>query len=172
MPSARECLGGVPAIAALAPSDVRAMAGIGKAYLEMGNFPAAEQWLQRAFRLNPRNAAIEADLALVREVRALNPVTRGLSRGARGSRMNALLAMNYQPLYACATSRTLPEEVQQGLARARQRLEQKRTPQPTDEELEADLSLARELYQDFNSHCEAEDAPETLRRLMALLAAN
>ncbi|MCW5965901.1 MAG: tetratricopeptide repeat protein [Bryobacterales bacterium] len=157
---------------ALAPSDVRAFAGIGKAYLEMGNFPAAEQWLQRAFRLNPSNAAIEADLALVREVRALNPVTRGLSRGARGSRMNALLAMNYQPLYACATSRTLDEEVQQDLTRARQHLEQKRALQPTDEELEADLSLARELYQHFNTHCKVEEAPEILHRLMALLAVN
>lgn len=157
---------------ALSPSDVRAMAGIGKSHLELNNYPAAEQWLQRAYRLNPRNQAIEADLSLVREIRSLNPLRRGISRAARVGRTNALLVMNYEPLFRCANSRILPEEVQQDLTRARLRLEEKPSRRPSDEDLEVELSLARELYLHLGNHCEVEESPEALRRLMALLAAN
>lgn len=155
---------------AVAPSDPRAMAGLGKAHLESGNFPAAEQWLQRALRVNPRSSAIQEELALVREVRALDPMARGLSRRARADRAAALLALNYQPLFACATRRILPEEAQQDLSRARDRLEQKRNLQPADEEIESDITLARQLHEQFDLHCEERKEPEALRRLMAVIA--
>ena len=156
----------------LAPGNVAAMAGMGKAYLELSNFPAAEQWLHRALRLNPASTSISAELALVREIRAMNPTRRGLTRQARAGRVNALLAMNYHPLYACATARILPEEVQQDLAAARERLEVTNKLPLMEEDFETELSLARQLYSHFGIHCEAERIPDSLRRLMASLAVN
>lgn len=157
---------------ALVPSDARAMAGLGKAYLDTGNFPAAEQWLQRALRLNPTNAAIQSELALVREIRSLNPMTRGLSRAARASRANTLLALNYQPLHACTAGGRLPEEVYQDLRIARERLEQTRRSQPTEEDVEREISLARQLREHFEAHCDTGRSSEPVRRLMAALASN
>ncbi len=157
---------------ALTPSDIRAMAGIGRSYLELANFPAAEQWLQRAARLNPSNQSIQNQLALVREIRTLNPVRRGISRAERTNRTNRLLAIAYQPLFHCAATRTLPQEVQQDLARARERLLAKPSPRPTEDDLEWELSLTRELYSHTIDHCKEEEAPEPLQRLMTFLAAN
>jgi tetratricopeptide (TPR) repeat protein len=168
----QNALGVFERLLARSPSDVRAMAGIGRSHLELGNFPAAEQWLQRAARLNPGNQALQEQLALVREIRALNPLRRGVSRAQRIGRTGYLLAMTYQPLFRCATGKALPEDAQRDLARARERLLAKPSSRPKEEDLEWELNMARELHLHLESHCKEEEAPEALRRLMAFLAAN
>lgn len=157
---------------AITPNEVRAMGGMGKAQLELGNYPAAEQWLMRASRLNPRNPAIENELARVRTIRAINPMQRGLSRRARADRANALLAMNYHPLYACASGRILPQEVQEDLARARFRLQDKKKPTPEEDDVESDISLSRQLYTHLVVHCDPHKAPNELRSLMTMMLRN
>gem|GEM_PF-3269838 len=156
----------------LEPHNQRAMAGMGKAQLDSGNFPLAEQWLSRALRGNPQNEAIANELALVREIRALNPMLRGLTRRARAQRAGQLLAQTYQPLYACASARVLPEDAQADLVRAREALENERKGSPTEDTFDRDLTLSRQLYEHFMTNCEATDAPEPISRLMATLAKN
>lgn len=157
---------------ALGPNNARAMAGMGKAQLDAGNFPSAEQWLLRAQRANPGNEAVAQELALVREIRSLNPMLRGLTRRGRADRANTLLVQTYQALYACSLRHALPQEVQEETGAARERLEQPRKSQATDEEIEGDLAISRQLYEHYVTHCEEEEAPEALSRLMATLARN
>jgi tetratricopeptide (TPR) repeat protein len=157
---------------AVAPNNPRATAGLGKAYLDAGNFPLAERWLLRAQRINTENQAVADELALVREIRSLNPMMRGLTRRARAERARLLLTKTYEPLQACSQRRVLPEDVQEYLQSASERANIPRGAALADDETDADLAISRQLYDHYMTYCEDEPAPEAVIRLMASLARN
>src|SRR5690606_5996824 len=82
------------------PRNADALAGLGKAQLENGNFTASEQAFLRAARANPGNAEIRRQLALVQQIRALNPKRRGLSIRVSASRALHLLSVTHARLAA------------------------------------------------------------------------
>lgn len=153
------------------PRNPQALAGLGKAQLETGNFAASEQALLRAVRANPGNAEVREQLALVQRIRALNPKRRGLGIYVSANRAKDLLKITFDRLVACADLKSLPPEVQEDVAAAATRLETGRRGAPTAESVDERIALAIRVFHDGSDFCvnpAANPAVEHLTRALAV----
>lgn len=152
------------------PRNADALAGLGKAQLENGNFSASEQAFLRAARANPGNAEIRRQLALVQQIRALNPKRRGLGIHVSANRALHLLSVTRARLAACADPKLLPPEAQEDLAAAATLLESKRRGAPTVESIDANISLTIRLFHDGSDFCDNPEQNLAVEYLMHTLA--
>ena len=153
------------------PRNAEALAGLGKAQLEDGNFAASEQTLLRAVRANPRNEEIRKQLALVQEIRALNPKRRGIGPLVSARRAMHLLERTHDRLTACADQASLPPEAREDLAAAAAQLEVRHRGRPTPNSIDGDIALAVRLFHDGSDFCAnpgADLAVEHLTRVLAV----
>lgn len=153
-----------------APRNAEALAGLGKAQLETGNFPASEQAFLRAARYNPENAEIRRHLALVQRIRELNPKRRGLGIYLAADRARDLVSRTNQRIQACVEEAILPADALADRTAAARRLEQRRRPAPTMESVDADIALAIRLYHHGSDFCPNPDRDEALERLLLALS--
>ncbi|MDZ7640141.1 MAG: tetratricopeptide repeat protein [Bryobacterales bacterium] len=151
------------------PRNADALAGLGKAQLETGNFAASEQALLRANRANPGNEEIRKQLDLVQQIRALNPKRRGLGIYLSARRALQLLTLTHDRLAACAEPESLPPEAREDLASATKELETKRRGAPTMEQVDADISLSIRLYHHGSDFCGKPQENPALERLLLAL---
>lgn len=152
------------------PRNAEALAGLGKAQLETGNFVASEQAFLRASRYNPGNKEISKQLATVQRIRSLNPMRRGLGIYVRSARSRSLLERSEARLSACAEATALPIEAQQDLAKAKLILETKPRGTPTDESIEENIAVATRLFHDGSDFCANPEPDEALERLLVTLS--
>ncbi len=153
------------------PRNAEALAGLGKAQLETGNFAASEQTFLRAARANPENLEVRKQLALVQQIRALNPKRRGLGIYVSADRAGHLLKITLDRLAACADRKSLPPEVQDDMAAAATHLETRRRGAPTAESIDARIELAIRLFHDGSDFCvnpAEQPAVEHLTRALAV----
>lgn len=152
------------------PRNADALAGLGKAQLENGNFAASEQAFLRAVRANPGNAEIRKQLALVQRIRALNPKRRGLGIYLSASRALDMVAATHARLIACADPNTLPPEAKEDLAAAKPLLEAKRRGAPTVEAIDSNIALAIRLFHDGSDFCANPEENVAIGYLVIALA--
>lgn len=150
--------------------DAEALAGLGKAQLEMGNFAASERSFLRAARANRGNEEIGRQLALVREIRALNPKRLGLGIYVSAARARNLLELTRDRLAACADPETLPPEARENLTEAEAQLSARRRGAPTVESVDQKIALSFRLFHEAGQSCENPERNEPLERLMTAFA--
>lgn len=152
------------------PRDAEVLAGLGKAQLEMGNFAASERSFLRAARANRENEEIRRQLALVREIRALNPKRLGLGIYVSASRARNLLSLTRERLSACAKPEALSPEAVRDLAEAEEQLSARQRGAPTVESVDRKIELSLRLFREAGQACENPESNEALERLMGALA--
>lgn len=153
------------------PRNAEALAGLGKAQLESGNFAASEQTLMRAARANPRNEEIRKQLALAQEIRALNPKRRGLGIYVSARRALHLVEVTHARLVACADPKSLPPEALEDLAAANALLDAGRRGAPKPDSIDRNIALAIRLFHDGSDFCVnpgTNPAVEHLSRALAV----
>jgi tetratricopeptide (TPR) repeat protein len=153
-----------------APRNAEALAGLGRAQLETGNFPGSEQAFLRAARYNPENAEIRRQLAVVQSIRAMNPKRRGLGIYLAADRARGLVSRTHQRIEVCAEEASLPADAVADLEAAATRLNERRRGAPTMESVDADIALAIRLYHHGSDFCPNPDRDEALERLVLALS--
>jgi len=142
------------------PDDREAVVGYAQAEFELGNYVTAQANFARALRLNPDDPDIQSRLELCEEINRLDPTRRGLSVNSRHRRSLALVARSLKLLEACLNPSgdklvgpraPAPEDLRSPLAEARELGE--RRQKPSDETVEANLSLAETLWRASETLC-------------------
>lgn len=69
------------------PQNKEALAGVGQAAFQMGQFATAQKYLSEAVRQNPNDSESSADLKIASAVRAVDPFDRRISESERRTRV-------------------------------------------------------------------------------------
>jgi tetratricopeptide (TPR) repeat protein len=117
--------------------------GLGEAYLEQGQYRAAQSAFSRAAALDPKSDA-RARLSLVTEVAELDPTPRGLTSMEKYSRSIKLLSLARNDL--AAKSPAPGDDIRQLLKEADDQLSQKPPRNPSNEIAEHLLELAGRIW--------------------------
>lgn len=143
------------------PDDREAVVGYAEAQFELGNYVTAQANFARALRLTPDDPEIQSRLALCEEVNRLDLARRGLSTVSRHRRSLELVARSLKLVEACLNPSgdesagprpSAPQDLQSSLAVARQ-LQGNVRQRPSDETVEANISLAEKLWRASEHLC-------------------
>ena len=132
--------------------DADSYAGLGEAEFAEGSYRAAAADFRAAVQLQPRNPEIAGRLQLVIQVRALDPMQRGLAAAERERRSAELLRIALEAAQRCAGANT-PDSVRAALDSARAASTAAPVTSPRDETLEANLGLAERLRELRGDRC-------------------
>lgn len=162
-------------------NDGEAYAGLGQAEFDLAQYYSARTSFQRALRLLPDNPDVQQRLALLEQIRALDPTYRpygnALSLGERRRRGRELLDRVVKVLESCINPgepdfvgppAPVPNELQPWFDQAKDGLANRRSA--TDDRIAAFISLAEELWLRRENVCadpDSHDEPLThvLRKL-------
>ena len=164
------------------PNDGEAHAGIGEGELALAHYYSARTAFQRAFRLLPDHPDVQQRLALLEQIRALDPTYRPygnvLSSAERYRRGRELLDRVVKVFEHCMNPAagpdfvgppaSVPDELRPWFDQAKDQLETRR--RVTDDRIATLMSLAEELWLRRESTCDdpdSQDEPMThvLRKL-------
>lgn len=164
-------------------SDGEAHAGVAEAEFALEHYYSARTAFQRALRLRPDDAAIQQRLALIEQIRALDPTYRpygnALADAERYRRSREVLDRVVKAFEHCLNPhagpefagppRPTPSPLQPWFAQAQEELASRRPA--TDDRIAATISLAEELWARRHAVCdEADVSDEPLSRVMSKLA--
>jgi Flp pilus assembly protein TadD len=130
-------------LATRTPGDAEVFDGLGEAYLEQGQYRAAQTAFTRAATLDPKSDA-RAKLSLVTEVAELDPTPRGLTSMDKYLRSVKLLTLARNDLAAKSPAPTT--EIRELLKQADDALSQKAPRNPPNEIAERFLELAERVW--------------------------
>jgi tetratricopeptide (TPR) repeat protein len=150
------------------PRDAEVWAGLGDARFDLGQYGLAQEAYRHARRYNPSDVQSLAQLELIAEILRLDPRRPGLRLSRRLALSLVLLDRTLAELDPCVTrlGSRAPEEFRARLDRARRLVSKEIAPAPTEEALEANITLAIELFRAGRTFCGAPAAPD---RALALL---
>ncbi len=161
------------------PNDVEALVGYAESQFEQGNYVTAQTYLVRALRLNPGDAEIQARLSLCEDINRLDTTRRGLSLGNRHRRSLELVSRALGLVEACLNPlgdklvgppKPAPPDLRPSLQQARD-LRGKTKQKPSDEAIEANISLAEKLWRAGESLCPGSGSSDSaLQHVLEKLA--
>lgn len=153
------------------PSNEQAWAGLGEADYAIGNYPAAQDALAAALRLNPNDTAVRKRMDAAAQILDMDPTRRGLKEVARYQRSQAVLAAVLDALDQCAPA-SIPPDLKTKMDAARRLLIKGRRPSSYDEAVESVVSTAEQLWTEGGKVCNGMPPPDAaLGRIMARLGA-
>jgi len=137
------------------PEDAEAYSGLGEAQFALGNYHLAQSAYQAALRLKPDDWATRTRLDICNGVMNLDPMLRGLSSSARYARSRKIAELAFAELQRCTSSVNTPMQgsVAELLTSAQKELQKKAPLRPDSEAVEANMSLAENLWQTRNTVC-------------------
>jgi tetratricopeptide (TPR) repeat protein len=150
-----------------------ASAGYGEAEFQLGNYRAAQSALRRAIRANADDTSARSRLELVDQILTMDPTLRGLGAAEQHRRSREVLQSTVKAVEQCFASQdaqpSLP--VQEQLEAARKVLAATRRPPNYNSAVEANLSLAEQLWEVRMKLCGPVRGSETaLARVIAGLS--
>jgi tetratricopeptide (TPR) repeat protein len=161
------------------PNDAVALVGYAEAQFELSNYVTAQTFFARALRVNADAPQVQSRLALCDDINRLDPTRRGLSTTNRHRRSLELVARALKLLEACLNPlggklvgppAPLPLELRAPLTEARE-LRGATRQKPSDETIEANLSLAEKLWRASESLCPgASGGDQALRQVLEKLS--
>jgi tetratricopeptide (TPR) repeat protein len=143
------------------PNDYEALVGLAQAQFELGNYITAQTNFVRALRLKPDDAEVQGRLALCEDINRLDPTRRGLPTSNRHRRSLELVKRAVTVLEACLNPLGVklvgpppppPGDLRPALAEALG-LQGKTRQRPSDETIEANISLAEKLWRASSGLC-------------------
>jgi tetratricopeptide (TPR) repeat protein len=150
------------------PRDGDAYLGLAEAALSTGNFSTARADLVAASRLLPGDSSIIARMVLIDSVIAIDPTQRGLSLGEQSRRTRNLLQMTMTSLRSCL--RAEAPEVRVALDSAAAMLVAPALAPSQGQTIEANLSLAEQLWGLRRTRCATDGVDEALALVQDRLA--
>lgn len=157
-------------------NDAEVLEAIGRAHMQIGDYPLAYVYLQRADRARPGDDSLHDDIELIQRVLELDPRRRGLSSAERQRRSRAALERVYEYIGACANPlgaklqgppEPQPQAVRDLLATAGERLRPGRRVTDVAADTEANLLLASNLWSLREQVCHGVwDEDDVLLRVM------
>jgi tetratricopeptide (TPR) repeat protein len=151
-------------------NDDDAFAGLGEAELARDDLAAAQAAFDGAARHKPDNVAYRDRADLLDKVISMDPVMRGLDRARRYHRSRTLLEAALAAFYACRAAPPLQasDSSRETAGKARQLLQRSSAPRSYSDATDANIELARELWNERVRLCGApETGEEALSRAMA-----
>jgi tetratricopeptide (TPR) repeat protein len=140
------------------PMSADAYAGLGDSDFARGDYRAAQKDFSSAVKLNPGDQAAGKSLDLSNRVLALDPAERGINVAERFRRSRVLVQMTLDA--AACLGPDPPPPLQKLLDDAQKTLKQRVNPAGQDEDTEARLDLAGQLWQARISGCKSPPDPE------------
>jgi tetratricopeptide (TPR) repeat protein len=161
------------------PQDREALLGYGQAQFALGNYLTAQTQFERALVLASDDPEVQNRLALTQEINLLDPTRRGIRATNRYRRSLQMAARSVKLLEACLNPlgdqlvgpvAPAPKELQPLLDRVREIQDEPRRP-ASDENIEANISLAERLWRAAESRCPgAGDQDRALRLVIENLS--
>jgi tetratricopeptide (TPR) repeat protein len=161
------------------PQKAEFYVGRGKAEFDLGNFLTARTQFRRAIELEPADQEVRRLLELTNQISALDPTSRGTGLSTRYARSRTLVSRSLKLLEACTNplGRTLagppaplPKSIQSLLEKARGIATGKAPQRTTEETVEANISLAQELWSTRAKLCPNDEMDEALRQVLEKLS--
>jgi chloride channel protein, CIC family len=154
--------------------DAEAYAGLGAAEFAQGNYVAAQSAYRSSVRLNPADEGSRAELDLSSQILALDPSAPGLRAAERRRRSKAMLEAVLGEAEACLSNITKPDDAlahRESLENARTTLARQSNGRITDDQAEADLSLAGKLWSETRAGCPASsEKDQAIARVLDRIA--
>ncbi|MEX2301172.1 MAG: tetratricopeptide repeat protein [Bryobacterales bacterium] len=154
--------------------DREVIVGYAQAQFALGNYVTAQTHFERALALDGDDPEVRSRLALSQEINRLDPTRRGISSRNRYRRSLEMAARSTELLQECLNPLgdklvgppvPPPKELQPLLAQARELRSGKAQP-PSDENIEANISLAERLWQAAESRCPGAGNQDRALRLV------
>lgn len=144
----------------LAPDDAEVHAGLGESAFRRSDYIAARSSLARAVALDPETPGATERLDLVDLVLSLDPTTRRLTTAERFRRSRLVLELALASYEQCAESTTADPNRALVTSAVRERLADRRL-RPSDEAVEANLTMAERLRTEARARCR-DDSREAM----------
>lgn len=158
-------------------TDGEAFAGKGQAEFALGSYEPAYQALQTAAKLGYESEEVSRLLGLTREILALDPMARGLGQPTRLGRSRQLLERTLAAVDHCVNPQgpevagppaPPPNGLRPWLEEVRDRLAGSARQQADQETIEANIALAKELWNRAQAVCSGrEQADQALVHVLS-----
>jgi len=137
--------------------------GLGQAELELGDYQAALPAFINAYRRKPDDPTARQNMEIAHDATTLDPTPRWLRSNEKYERSVHILQLAREAAQACGASQDL-------LSQADKVLGDKPPKRPTNEDAEARLSLAEQLWSARRKDCPMPENLQPLRLVMEKLS--